>query len=112
MSKEPTKKPEKKKRRFFKKGDQVYFSAFTKQDKETFYMCRGTIKKIPSENERQVFKVKILSVGNAPIGGEPKQNLPQCSLLNRTITKKFKELHKDVSQFMKPVGWIEVVPSK
>lgn len=110
MSKDSPKKQEKKhKPRFFKKGDQVFFHAFTKQHKDTFYMCRGIIEKVPPENERQVFKVKILAVGDRPIGGAPLNNLPQSSLLNRTITKKFKELHKEVTPFMKPPGWLKVV---
>lgn len=103
-------KPKKASKPVFKQGDQVFFTAFLKQDKQKFYLCRGILEKCPGKQERQLFKVKIIGVANKPVGG--KESFDQSSLLGRVITKKFKELHKDVPFFMKPSAWIEVTSAK
>ena len=77
-----------------------------KQNKQRFYLCKGMIEKCPGGNERQIFKVKIVAVGNKAIGGP--EEFDQSALLGRSITKKFKELHKEIPFFMQPSGWIEV----
>lgn len=99
----------KKKMEFFKKNQSVYFTAFLKQNKNRFYICKGVIEECPQPNERQIFKVKIVAVGNRAIGGP--EEFSQSALLGRSISKKFRELHKTIPFFMEPPGWIEV-PSK
>jgi len=87
----------------------VYFTAFLKQEKQKFYLCKGTIEKCPESNDRQIFRVKIVAIGNKAIGGP--EEFDQSALLGRSITKKFRELHKDIPFFMQPPSWIEI-PSK
>lgn len=99
-------KPRPKRTSPFKTGMEVFFTAFLKKDKQKFYLCRGILEKCPAERERQLFKVKIIAVATKPIGGP--ESFDQSCLINRVITKKFKELHKDVSFFMRPDAWIEV----
>lgn len=100
----------KKKKLFFKEGDPVYLTAFLKQNKQRFYLCKGLIEKCPGEKEHQIFKVRIVAIGNKAIGGP--ESFDQTALLGRSIAKKFKELHKDIPFFMQPSSWIEVKPSK
>jgi hypothetical protein len=90
----------------FSEGDLVYFTAFLKKDKDTFYLCRGHITECPPNN-KQPYKVKIKSVGCRPVGGD--DCLDQASLLGRTISKKTNELTKQPLEAMVPPGWIEVV---
>ena len=108
MSKKPQKDKQqpKKKKQFFKEGQSVYFTAFLKQNKDRFYLCKGKIEACPGPKERQVFKVKIVAVGNRAIGGP--EEFSQSALLGRSISKKFRELHKNIPFFMEPPGWIEL----
>lgn len=96
-------------KRLFKEGDEVYFSAFHKSNKEKFYICKGKIVKVPADNERQSFKVQVTAVGLTSVTGESNPQLVQTDLLNNIITKQFKELHKEISPFMQPKGWIAIV---
>lgn len=88
-------------------GMEVFFTAFLKQDKEKFYVCKGVVIQAPQAKERQVYKVKITSVAIHPVGGEDSYH--QSSLLGKQITKKLSELSKEPPEFMKPSGWIQVV---
>ena len=93
----------------FKKGQEVFMTAFIKKDKNKFYVCRAVIDSIPQKNERQVYKVKIVAVGDRAIGGKPV--VEQASLLGLTVTKSAKELHHDLPTFMVPPNWIEIDPN-
>ena len=90
----------------FHVGDELYFTAFLKQDKTKFYVCKGIIDKVPGEKERQLFRIKIIAVANKAIGYE--EEFSQSSLIGRIITKQFKELHIDIPFFMKPSEWITI----
>lgn len=91
-----------------KHGSRTYFTAFLKQDKETFYVCGGTIVQTPENKDRQVYKVKIDEVSLTPIG-KKEENNSQAALLGRIITKKFTELSKEPNEFMRPKAWIKIV---
>lgn len=94
----------------FNKGDEVLFTAFLKSNKNEFYMCKGIIEQTPQETQKNNFKVRVIAVADAPVGGE--QVVKQAQLLGRTITKKYNELFKEVAEFMKPKAWIQIVSDK
>ena len=64
------------------------------------------ILECPSAQDRQIYKVKIVAVGDRPVGGKP--IVKQAALLGRVITKKARELNRDYPAFMCPPGWIEM----
>ena len=88
-------------------GTEVFFTAFLKQDKEKFYVCKGVVVQSPEAKERQIYKVKVVAIATHSIGGE--ETLHQSNLLGKQITKKLSELSKEPPEFMKPSGWIQVV---
>ena len=92
----------------FNKGDLVFFSAFLKKDRQTFYMCRGEILSVPFE-DTQTYKVMIKEVAATSIDGRKSKILNQATLINLEITKKTKELNKEIPVFMKPKAWIKIV---
>jgi hypothetical protein len=92
----------------YKKGDEVYLTAFLKKEKSTFYMCRAVVEQAPKQGERQVYKARIVAIGDRPIGGKPV--VKQAQLLGLVVTKSTKELHKDPPAFMCPPEWIEKDP--
>lgn len=92
----------------YKKGQEVFLTAFLKKEKSTFYVCRATVEQVPGPNERQVYKAKITAVADRPVGGQPV--VKQAQLLGLTVTKSTKELHADLPSFMCPPGWIEKDP--
>lgn len=86
-------------------GDQVYFTAYLKQNPSAFYMCRGIVERCPEQDVRRYFKVKVLSIGDRPIGGKPV--VEQATLLGTIISKTAEELSKELAPFMRPPDWIE-----
>lgn len=92
----------------FKKGEEVYLSAFLKQEKGVYYMCKGIIETVPGLNERQIYKVKIVAVADRSIGG-PKV-VHQARLLGLVCSKRARELNNQLPGFMTPKNWIEKVP--
>ena len=110
MTKKPNKPKQKERRSVFKQGEQIFFTAFLKQDRQKFYVCRGIIEKCPDNKERQLFRVKILAVASKAVGG--KESFDQSFLLGKTITKKFNELHKEIPFFMQPSAWIKVTSTR
>ena len=89
---------------------EVFFTAFLKQNKEKFYVCKGIITKSPQAKERQIYRVKITAVAVHSVGGEDSYN--QSILIGKEITKKLSELSKEPPEFMKPSGWIQVIKSE
>lgn len=92
----------------FKKGQYVYLTAFLKEDKGIFYVCKGIVQEVPGSNERQVYKVKIVAVADRALGG-PKV-VQQARLLGLICTKRTRELHGELPVFMQPKAWIDKVP--
>jgi hypothetical protein len=103
-----SKQKKKSKKPYFKEGQEVYLTAFMKKDKKVFYVCRAVVLQCPGPQDRQVYKVKIVAVGDRPVGGTPV--VKQGALLGRTITKRTSELQKELPAFMCPPGWIELKP--
>lgn len=91
---------------FFKQGEEVFFTAFIKPRETAFFICRGQLEKCPDQKERQIFKVKVLAIASKAVGSKEEES-SQSLLLGRTITKKFKELHKQIPFFMEPSKWLE-----
>lgn len=91
----------------FKKGEELFFTAFLKKDKDTFYVCRGRVLQCPAQNERQLYKVRIIAVADRAVGGKPGV-VKQGTLLGLTITKRPRELQRDIPAFMVPPEWIEL----
>lgn len=87
-----------------KLGDIVYFTAFTKENHNNLYMCKGEITKIPDGNHNRVFRVKILTVADRAIGNKPSSE--QKSLIGRAISKPGRELHKYLGPIMMPKNWL------
>lgn len=92
----------------FKKGQEVYLTAFLKEDKKTFYVCKGVVEEVPGPGQRQVYKVKITAVADRPIGGPPV--VKQARLLGLNCTKRTRELHYQLSSWMCPPNWIDKDP--
>lgn len=92
----------------FKKGQYVYLTAFLKEDKGIFYVCKGIVQGVPGPNERQVYKVKIVAVADRALGG-PKV-VQQARLLGLICTKRTRELHSELPVFMQPKVWIDKAP--
>lgn len=92
----------------FSKGQTVYFTAFLKKDKNTFYVCKGEILEVPQANERHVYKVKVQAISDRPIGGKP--IVEQAQLLGITVTKRTRELTTQLNPFMTPTNWIDKAP--
>ena len=93
----------------FKKDQEVYLTAFLKEEKGVFYVCRGLVKSVPGPNERQVFKVQIVAVADRAIGGS--KVVRQAKLLGLVCTKKTKELQGILPHFMVPSNWIDKSPN-
>ena len=100
-------KPDKKsKNPRFNKGQQVFVNAYMSKKENEYFMCMGTIEECPNGKKR-LFKIKIRAVADRPVGGPPCDE--QATLLGRTISKKYEELHKELPPFLVPGGWIEIV---
>lgn len=102
----PVKK--KKQKAKFKKGQEVYLSAFLKEEKGVFYICKGIVEEVPGPNERQIYKVKITAVADRAIGG-PKI-VRQARLLGLVCSKRARELNDQLANFMVPESWIDKAP--
>jgi len=85
-------------------GDTVYFTAFTKQDPNTVYVCKGEITKVPDGKDIKTFRVKITAVADRAVGGKP--TTEQKTLIGRAINKRFRELHKHMGPIMMPKTWL------
>lgn len=96
-------KPHKKK---FTKGQQVFINAYLSKKENEYFMAMAEILEVPNGKKR-LFKVKILAVADRPVGGPPCDK--QATLLGRTVSKKYEELHKELPLFLTPGGWIEIV---
>lgn len=96
--KEKTRKPP------FGKGDLVYFTAYLKKNPGAFYMCQGVVDRMPEQGVRKYWKVKVIAVGDRPVGGKPL--IDQTTLLGMTLSKKTRELSKVLAPFMQPPDWI------
>ena len=92
----------------FSRGQEVFINAYLPKRKNEFFMCRGKIESVPGENKK-FYKIRINAVADRPVGGPPCDE--QATLLGRTVSKKHEELHRELSPFFKPGGWIEVVTS-
>lgn len=88
-------------------GDIVFFTAFLKQDKTKFFVCRGKVIKTPEKKERQVYRVKIEAVATHSVGGPDEFN--QASMIGMTITKKFIDLQAEIPEFMRPKSWVGII---
>lgn len=95
-----------------KKNSTVYLTAFLKSNKNRFYMCKAYVEKQPeNDNTKQMYKVKIFSVADRAVGTK-EFVVHQTTLLGRTITKDISELHVELQDFLRPMGWIELIPSE
>lgn len=92
----------------YKKGQLVYVVAYLKGQEGKFYVCQAEIEETPQPDQRRLYKVKIMAVGDRAIGGEPTPT--QASLLGRTITKRENEITRDLAPFMAPPKWIILDP--
>jgi hypothetical protein len=92
----------------FKKDQQVYLTAFLKEERGVFYVCKGIIQEVPGPSERQVYKVKIVAVADHAIGGPPV--VRQARLLGLNCIKRTRELNNELAVFMTPSKWIDEVP--
>jgi len=106
---EPTDKPKKKiQKARFKKGQEIFLTAFLKEEKGVFYVCRGTIEEVPGPDERQIYKVKIIAVADRAIGGS--KVVHQARLLGLVCSKRPRELNDQPPDFMMPKNWIDRAP--
>jgi hypothetical protein len=94
----------------FREGQELYATAFFKDQKNVFYLCKVVVTQVPQANERRLYKVKIVSVAENAVGQKKDLVPEQASLLNRVITKRENELNTQVPLFMMPKGWITVQP--
>ena len=92
----------------FKKNQEVFFTVFLKEDKNTFYVCKGLVQDIPGPNERQAYRIRIIAIGNRPVGGKPV--IRQARLLGLVVTKRTREVARYLNPFMTPKIWIDKVP--
>ena len=84
------------------KGMTVYFTAFTKDDSATFYLCRGVVTKLPDEKTKS-YRVKVEAVADSAPGAPISDK--QKSLIGRAISKKKHELAKHTG-IMAPKAWL------
>lgn len=103
-----TKKKEKKAYRpEYKVGDTVYFTAYLKKEREKFYVCKGVIQGTPDETHH-LYKVKIVGISDRAVGSDPV--VKQASLLGVTISKKGREMSRNLSPILTPQAWINYEP--
>ena len=85
-------------------GDTVYFTAFTKQDANTLYICKGEVTKIPNGQDVKTYRVKVVAVGSRSVDG--KSTTEQKSLVGRAINKRLCEIHNWLGPIMMPKTWL------
>ena len=69
---------------------------------------RATTTSVPGQDKSYTYKVNITSVSDRPIGSNPV--VKQASLLGRVITKKSRELCRELSPMFTPSVWIDYQP--
>ena len=92
-----------KKRHWLDAGDTVYFTAFTKEDHKTHYICYGKITKV-LDNYGSLFRIVIEGIADRALGRPPSDS--QKVLIGRAFSKKRNELHKQIAEWMKPPNWL------
>lgn len=88
----------------FSPKDIVFFTAYLKDNPSAFYVCEGIVERVPEPGVRKYYKVKVTSIGDRPVGGSP--IVKQASLLGTILSKKAKELTRELSPFVRPPCWI------
>jgi len=91
--------------RRIKHHDILYTTVFLPESKTEFYIARVIVLKLPSKEKRGCL-VKILEIGSTPIGSNKNSNR-QKKLLQRKISKEFKELSFTLPPFMTPKVWLK-----
>lgn len=86
-------------------GQEVYFHAFTKQNPEILYICKGEVTKIPDGNKNKTYRVKVKEVSNKSITGKTSDN--QRALIGRAITKHKSELTLRLGSIFQPKEWLK-----
>jgi len=95
----------------FKVGQEIFINAFLKSEKGKFFVCKSQVIEIPQPNQRRIYKVKIIAIGEQAIGY--KESTPiQATLLGRVITKRENEMLEKIADFMLPKSWIILDPNK
>lgn len=88
----------------FKQGREVFFHAFTKQDPETLFVCRGEITKTPDGEKNRSYRVRINAVSDKSVTGQVAEQ--QKSLIGRAITKRRSELTLRLGSIFQPKTWL------
>lgn len=86
-------------------GQEVYFQAFTKQNPEILYVCKGEVTKVPDENKNKVYRVKVKAVSNKSVTGKTSED--QRALIGRAITKHKSELTLKLGSIFQPKTWLK-----
>lgn len=88
----------------YNKGDEVYFTAFLKKNKNRFYACQGEVLEIAGGNPPS-FKVRVKSVASKAFCSKGETTI-QKALLGSVITKKKNEIYLNLATFMEPEEWL------
>jgi len=87
-----------------KLGDTVYFTAFSKEDSDILFVCKGEVTKIPDGDKVKAYRVHITAVADRAIGCKP--SVEQKNLIGRAMNKRIRELHKHMGPIMMPKNWL------